>query len=86
EDPRFSFELGPYDEVLWRMVRQGERADAVLFDLGLSSFQVEDARRGFSYTREGPLDMRMDPGSGPSAADFLNAAGEEEIYRVLVEY
>ncbi|MCP5939637.1 16S rRNA (cytosine(1402)-N(4))-methyltransferase, partial [Klebsiella pneumoniae] len=57
-----------------------------LFDLGLSSFQVEDARRGFSYTREGPLDMRMDPGSGPSAADFLNAAGEAEIARVLTEY
>lgn len=86
EDPRFSFELGSYDEVLWRMVRQGERADAVLFDLGISSFQVEDVRRGFSYTREGPLDMRMDPGSGPPAADFLNTAGEEEIFRVLVEY
>ncbi|ABG04462.1 methyltransferase [Rubrobacter xylanophilus DSM 9941] len=85
-DPRFSFEQGPYDEVLWRMVGRGERADALLFDLGLSSFQVDDPRRGFSYTREGPLDMRMDPGSGPSAADFLNAAGEAEIAGVLSEY
>lgn len=86
EDPRFAFVPGAYDEVLWAMVEDGEKADAVLFDLGLSSYQVEAAGRGFSYVREGPLDMRMDPGSGPSAADFLNAADEEELVRVLAGY
>ena len=85
-DPRFAFRPGLYDEVLWELVEEGLKADAVLFDLGLSSYQVEEAERGFSYVREGPLDMRMDPLSGPSAADFLNRAPEAEILRVLTSY
>lgn len=85
-DARFSFRGGTYDEVLWRMVEDGERVDAVLFDLGLSSDQVDEAGRGFSYVHEGPLDMRMDPGSGFPAAEFLNTAEGEEIVRVLTEY
>ncbi len=60
--------------------------DTVLFDLGLSSYQIDEAARGFSYVREGPLDMRMDPERGESAADFLNAAGRTKIAEVLVRY
>jgi 16S rRNA (cytosine1402-N4)-methyltransferase len=85
-DRRFRFVSGAYDEVLWRMVEEGRRVDAVLFDLGLSSFQIDEPGRGFSYVREGPLDMRMDPRSGLSAAEFLNAVEVEELSRVLSEY
>ena len=86
EDPRFSLRLGAYDEVLKGLVEEGVRADGVLFDLGLSSFQIDEAQRGFSYVQEGPLDMRMDPTSGRSAADFLNTAEAAEISDVLVRY
>lgn len=86
EDPRFSFRAGPYDEVLDALVDEGVGADGVLFDLGLSSFQIDEAERGFSYVQEGPLDMRMDPTSGRSASDFLNAAEPQEISDVLVRY
>jgi 16S rRNA (cytosine1402-N4)-methyltransferase len=85
-DRRFRFVSGAYDEVLWRMVEEGRRVDAVLFDLGLSSFQIDEPGRGFSYVREGPLDMRMDPRSGPSAAEFLNAVEVEELSRVLSRF
>jgi len=61
-------------------------AHGILFDLGVSSPQLDDAARGFSFLRDGPLDMRMDPGCGPSAADFLASAGEQEIAAVIAEY
>ncbi len=86
QDPRFDFVHGAYDEVLWSMAEEGLRADAVLFDLGLSSFQIGESVRGFSYVNEGPLDMRMDSSSGYTAAEFLNAADAGELARVLYEY
>jgi 16S rRNA (cytosine1402-N4)-methyltransferase len=86
EDPRFEFVSDAYDRVLWAMVEGGGKADAVLFDLGLSSFQVDEPERGFSYVGEGPLDMRMDPGSGVSAAEYLNTVDAEELVRVLFRY
>jgi 16S rRNA (cytosine1402-N4)-methyltransferase len=85
-DGRFSFIAGPFDDVLWQMVERGERVDAVLFDLGLSSFQIDDPGRGFSYVAEGPLDMRMDPGSGVSAADYLNGVEVADLIGTLVQY
>lgn len=62
------------------------QVDLLLADLGLSSPQVDDANRGFSYAVDGPLDMRMDPSSGPTASEWLMAADEAEIERVLHEY
>ena len=85
-DDRFSFVAGPFDEVLRGMADKGERADAVLFDLGLSSFQIDDPGRGFSYVTEGPLDMRMDPGSGVSASEYLNGVEVAELIETLVRY
>ncbi|MDP8974065.1 MAG: 16S rRNA (cytosine(1402)-N(4))-methyltransferase RsmH [Actinomycetota bacterium] len=86
EDRRFTFRPGAYDEVLEGLVAEGVKVDAVLFDLGLSSYQIDEAARGFSYVREGPLDMRMNPERGESAADFLNGAEPPEIADVLVRY
>src|ERR671910_345837 len=86
EDPRFEFVSDAYDLALWEMVEEGRSADAILFDLGLSGFQADEAERGFSYVDEGPLDMRMDPRSGATAAEFLNTVEVGELSRVLSEY
>lgn len=62
------------------------RVDGVLFDLGVSSLQLDATERGFSYARDADLDMRMDPGRGPTAADVLNTYPVPELARVLREY
>jgi 16S rRNA (cytosine1402-N4)-methyltransferase len=62
------------------------RVDGVLFDLGVSSLQLDAEERGFSYSRDADLDMRMDPGAGPTAADVLNTYPVPELARVLREY
>ncbi len=62
-----------------------EKIDGVLLDLGVSSYQLDTAERGFSYQKDAPLDMRMSK-EGKSAKDFVNFAPEEEIARVLFEY
>ena len=63
-----------------------QQVDGVLLDLGVSSPQLDDAERGFSFQRNGPLDMRMNPEQGQSARDWLAQAEESEIARVLWEY
>jgi 16S rRNA (cytosine1402-N4)-methyltransferase len=62
------------------------RVDGILFDLGVSSPQIDTAERGFSFQKEGPLDMRMDPTTGQSAADWLNTASEQDIAKVIKDY
>ena len=60
--------------------------DAVLMDLGVSSLQLDEAGRGFSYARPAPLDMRMDQSQGASAQELLDTAAEHELTRVLRTY
>ena len=62
------------------------RARALLLDLGVSSHQLEASGRGFSFQRDEPLDMRLDPTRGESAADLVNRLTEAELARILVEY
>jgi 16S rRNA (cytosine1402-N4)-methyltransferase len=63
-----------------------DRVDGVLLDLGLSSPQLETPERGFSFRAEGPLDMRMDQGSGPTAADLVNELSEGELTKLFYEH
>ncbi len=60
--------------------------DGCLMDLGISSFQVEEAARGFSFLKDGPLDMRMDTTKGQTAADIVNGYSEEAIKEILYKY
>jgi len=64
----------------------GEAPDGVLLDLGVSSAQLDDPERGFSFSREGPLDMRMDRGGGESAADVVNRLPAEELADLIYEF
>ncbi|MDX5372863.1 MAG: 16S rRNA (cytosine(1402)-N(4))-methyltransferase RsmH [Pseudomonadaceae bacterium] len=66
--------------------RGWDQVDGVLLDLGVSSPQLDDAARGFSFMREGPLDMRMDPDKGESAAEWLARADAESIAQVLWQF
>jgi 16S rRNA (cytosine1402-N4)-methyltransferase len=81
-DPRVAIRHGSFGDLAdWEATQQG--LDGVLFDLGVSSPQFDDAARGFSFQADAPLDMRMDPTHGESAAGFLARAGEREIADVL---
>jgi 16S rRNA (cytosine1402-N4)-methyltransferase len=76
-----------YDDLPDVLARLGfERVDAVLFDLGVSSLQLDDVQRGFAYAADAPLDMRMNPTVGPTAAELLNSYPLPELVRVLRDY
>ena len=84
-DPRVAILQANFSEMAaWNEARAG--LDGVLLDLGVSSPQLDDAARGFSFQSDAPLDMRMDPTTGESAADFLARADEREIADVLFRY
>jgi 16S rRNA (cytosine1402-N4)-methyltransferase len=73
-----------FSDVSWLLTSQETPAvDGILADLGMSSMQVDDPSRGFSFRREGPLDMRMDPSQRLTAAEVVNAYSEDELRRVL---
>lgn len=87
-DGRVLAEHGRFSGLGDMVQRRGwrRRIDGVLFDLGVSSPQLDDPARGFSFSGDGPLDMRMDPRSGHSAAEWLSRAGRDEIASVLYTY
>lgn len=87
-DPRFAFVRAAFSQLAEVVAERGwsGRVDGILLDLGVSSPQLDDPARGFSFSQEGPLDMRMDPTAGSSAAEWLEQVGEIELGRVLAEY
>ncbi len=87
-DHRVAVEHGSFGDLL-RLCGQGgmdRGIDGILFDLGASSPQLQDPERGFSFSLDGPLDMRMDPGSGEDAQHWLAQAPEQAIAQVLRDY
>ncbi len=88
DDKRFTIVHSPFADmadVIESMSLTGE-IDGVLMDLGVSSPQLDDAERGFSFLRDGPLDMRMDTSRGQSAAEWLAEADEQDITQVIKEF
>jgi len=86
-DARFRMVHASFAELAGVLERFGQKGvDGVLLDLGVSSPQLDDAARGFSFRRDGPLDMRMDTSRGQTAAQWLETAGESEIREVIRDY
>jgi len=87
-DSRVSVFLAPFSALAAcaDQVAPGLKFDGILFDLGVSSPQLDDPARGFSFMQDGPLDMRMSAGVGPTAADVVNGASETELIRIFREF
>jgi 16S rRNA (cytosine1402-N4)-methyltransferase len=86
-DPRFSIHHTSFAHMADTLSRQGvSKVNGVLLDLGVSSPQIDDPARGFSFRFDGPLDMRMDITRGESAADFLARADERQLTEVIRDY
>ncbi|MEP7182105.1 MAG: 16S rRNA (cytosine(1402)-N(4))-methyltransferase RsmH [Betaproteobacteria bacterium] len=87
DDPRFIFSRAWFSDLPAVLAALGiERVHGVLLDLGISSPQIDDPARGFSFRADGPLDMRMDPTRGESAAAFLARATPRELTEVIRDY
>jgi len=86
-DPRFELLHGEFAELKNYAVERKflGKVDGLLLDLGVSSPQLDEAARGFSFQSDGPLDMRMDPTSGSSAAEWLEQVDEKDLKKVLVQ-
>jgi 16S rRNA (cytosine1402-N4)-methyltransferase len=86
-DTRFSFLRTPFSQLGQALATVGvDRVDGLLADLGVSSPQIDEASRGFSFMRDGPLDMRMDPTKGWSAAEWLAQVDVSELEEVIRDY
>lgn len=86
-DARLSLVQSRFSQIGSVLAGKGwEKVDGILLDIGVSSPQLEEAGRGFSFRQDGPLDMRMNPDEGMSAADWLNSAEEKEIEEVVRKY
>ncbi len=86
-DPRFSWFHGSFADLDGALADRGwSGVNGVLMDLGVSSPQLDDASRGFSFMRNGPLDMRMNPEQSPSASEWLAEAAEQDIANVIWQY
>jgi len=85
--PRVVFAQGSFADMAAIAARAGaRRADGVLLDLGVSSEQIDTPERGFSFRLDGPLDMRMDRGGGPTAADLVNELSDRELARIIADF
>jgi len=86
-EPRFEFIHGSFAQLPHLLRQKGiDAVDGILLDLGVSSPQLDEGERGFSFSQDGPLDMRMDTSSGETAAQWLSCADEQDIAAVLREY
>lgn len=86
-ETRFDFFHGSFARLPHQLRRMGiDAVDGILLDLGVSSPQLDEADRGFSFQQDGPLDMRMDTSSGETAAEWLSGASEDDIATVLRDY
>lgn len=87
-EPRLEFIPGCFSQIAGEIAARGlaGKLSGILFDLGVSSQQLDEPERGFSFEREGPLDMRMDPASGRSLGEWLARASEREIADVIFRY
>ena len=86
-DPRLSVFLASYEQAPKALAQLDlEQADAAVLDLGLSSDQLQDRDRGFSFNEDGPLDLRFDPENGVSASDWLKRHEEKEIADTIYAY
>lgn len=86
-DPRFSIVHAPFSHLGRVLDEHGiTHIDGLLLDVGVSSPQIDDAQRGFSFRQDGPLDMRMDPTRGPSAAQWLEEVDEDELAHIIRRY
>ena len=87
DEPRFEFFHGSFAELPRQLQRMGvDAVDGILLDLGVSSPQLDEGERGFSFLHDGPLDMRMDTTRGETAAQWISSASIDEIALVLKEY